>query len=165
MSENSMNKITASRRPFLKSSGLAMLGGLLAGGSKAQTIDINTDISSDERDNIQVVDDFCGAWATMDLQNVVALMTDATIYRMSQDIPAVYGHQGLLDQMQPWVDSSSAIEFKILETYARGPLVINHRIDTFTSETRPVTWEGVGVFLLEDGKIREWTDYTISVER
>jgi limonene-1,2-epoxide hydrolase len=44
-------------------------------------------------------------------------------------------------------------------------MVINHRIDRFVSTTRPLTWEGVGVFFVKDGKIREWSDYTIRVER
>lgn len=34
-----------------------------------------------------------------------------------------------------------------------------------TETTSPVTWEGVGVFLVQDGKIKEWFDYTISVVR
>ena len=44
-------------------------------------------------------------------------------------------------------------------------MVINHRIDRFISTTRPLTWEGVGVFFVKDGKIKEWFDYTIRVER
>ena len=28
---------------------------------------------------------------------------------------------------------------------------------------RPVTWEGVGIFRIEDGKILEWSDHTIRV--
>ena len=67
--------------------------------------------------------------------------------------------------MQPWVDTSSSIEFKILETFASGPLVMNHRVDHFASATRPLTWEGVGVFFVKDGKIQEWSDYTIGVKR
>ena len=67
--------------------------------------------------------------------------------------------------MQPWVDTSDAIEFRIVETFAKGPLVVNHRIDRFESKTRPLTWEGVGVFFVQSGKIKEWSDYTIRVER
>lgn len=163
---SSINKsrIISGRRPFLKGSGLAIFGGLMTGGANAQSIDINNTLTEEEQANIRVVNAFCAAWATMDLQNVVAEMTATSIYRMSADTPAVDGHQGLIDQMQPWVDSSSAIEFKVLETYARGPMVINHRIDTFSSQTRPVKWQGVGIFLMENGKIREWSDYTMSVE-
>ena len=56
----------------------------------------------------------------------------------------------------------------LLSTVANGfyphglaPIVINHRLDTFTSKTSPLLFEGVGVFFLKDGKIAEWTDYTI----
>ena len=44
------------------------------------------------------------------------------------------------------------------------PMVVNERIDRFTSDalkSRP----GVGVFFLKDGKIVEWYDYTIAMER
>jgi limonene-1,2-epoxide hydrolase len=121
--------------------------------------------STAEAANRQLVADFCAAWSTLNLQNVVALMSNESVYRMTEDTPPVIGHQALIDQMQPWVDTSSAIEFRILDTFARGPLVVNHRIDSFSSDTRPLTWEGVGVFLIEDGRIREWFDYTIRVER
>jgi limonene-1,2-epoxide hydrolase len=92
-------------------------------------------------------------------------MTDDAVYRMSQTTPPVVGHDGLVGQMQTWVDSSESIEFKILETLAKGPIVLNHRINHFASKTRPVKWEGVGVFYVEGGKIKEWSDYTIRVER
>ena len=57
------------------------------------------------------------------------------------------------------------ITMTILETFAKGPIVVTHRIDRFASKTRPLTWEGVGVFLVQNGKIKEWFDYTIRVDR
>jgi glutaminyl-tRNA synthetase len=57
------------------------------------------------------------------------------------------------------------IEFAILESYAAGPIVVTHRIDRFISTTRPLTWEGVGVFFVANGKIKEWFDYTIRTVR
>jgi hypothetical protein len=35
----------------------------------------------------------------------------------------------------------------------------------FSSATRPLTWEAVGVFFVQDGEIKEWFDYTIGVRR
>ena len=61
--------------------------------------------------------------------------------------------------------SDRGIEFKILETFAAGSIVMNRRIDSFMSTTRPLTWEGVGVFFIKDSKIKEWSDYTIRVTR
>lgn len=146
------------RRSFVATSGLAVLTGLAASSAEAQLDEV-------ESANVRVVNDFCAAWSTLDLRRVTSHMSDDAVYRMTETTPPVTGHQALIDQMQPWVDTSSAITFEILETFARGPLVVNHRVDTFASATRPLTWEGVGVFLVQDGKIKEWFDYTIRVER
>jgi len=32
-------------------------------------------------------------------------------------------------------------------------------------ETNHLGWEGVGLFLIEDGLIREWQDFTMRVQR
>jgi limonene-1,2-epoxide hydrolase len=42
---------------------------------------------------------------------------------------------------------------------------MNRRIDRFSSTTRPLTWEGVGVFFVTNGKVKEWSDYTIRTVR
>ena len=44
------------------------------------------------------------------------------------------------------------------------PMVINERIDSFSGGPLKA-WRGVGVFFLKDGKIVEWYDYTISMDR
>ena len=148
------------RRSVLAGSGLAALGALLAprGAPAAELTEL-------EAANLKVVTDFCASWSTLDLQRVTGHMTGDAVYRMTETTPPVTGAAALIAQMQPWVDTSSAIEFRILESFAKGPLVVNHRIDRFSSATRPLTWEGVGVFLVQDGKIKEWFDYTIGVQR
>ena len=42
--------------------------------------------------------------------------------------------------------------------------IVNERIDRFTN-FQLKSWHGVGVFLIKDGKIVEWYDYTIASER
>jgi limonene-1,2-epoxide hydrolase len=63
------------------------------------------------------------------------------------------------------MQTSDRIEFNILDAYASGPIVVTRRIDRFVSTTRPLTWEGVGVFFVSNGKIKEWFDYTIRTQR
>ena len=155
-----MSPTDLDRRSLLASTGVAALGALLA--SRETRAD---DFSPAEAANIKVVTDFCKAWSTRDLGKVTALMTADSVYRMSETTPPVTGAAGLIGQMQPWVDSSSSIEFRILKSFATGPIVVNHRIDHFASTTRPITWEGVGVFFLVEGKIKEWSDYTVAVKR
>ena len=108
--------------------------------------------SDAERANVQLVADFCASWSTR-------------AGRASSSHPAS-PRSGVTERLGSWMPSSDrGIEFKILETFAAGSIVMNRRIDSFRSTTRPLTWEGVGVFFIKDAKIKEWSDYTIRVAR
>jgi limonene-1,2-epoxide hydrolase len=148
------------RRSFLASAGLGALTPLAftAQASAAEW-------TPAEKANVQLVTDFCASWSTRDLAQVFPRFAGAGVYRMSETTPAVTGHAGLTERLGSWMQSSDRIVFEILATFATGPIVINHRIDRFESKTRPLTWEGVGVFFVKDGKIQEWSDYTIRVVR
>ena len=123
------------------------------------------ELTDAEKANVKLVGDFCAAWATRDFAKILPFLADDSAYRMSETTPAVTGHAGVRERLGSWIESSQQIEFKILDTYAKGPMVVNHRVDRFVSTTRPLTWEGVGVFFVKDGKIKEWFDYTIRVQR
>ena len=154
------DRVDLSRRnALLAGSGLAVLAGA------GVTREARAQWTETEAANVDIVNRFCAAWSTLDLNEVTAFMSEDSVYRMTETTPPVTGHQALIDQMQPWVDTSDAIIFEIMETYAKGPLVVNHRVDRFESTTRPLTWEGAGVFLVQEGKIKEWFDYTIRVDR
>jgi limonene-1,2-epoxide hydrolase len=117
-----------------------------------------------EKANVKTVTDFCAAWATRDINRALPFLAADCVYRMTETTPPVNGHEGVTQRLKPTVDNATLVEFKVLDTAAVGPIVINHRIDRF-STARPFTWEGVGVFFVKDGKIKEWSDYTIRVER
>lgn len=155
-----------SRRNLLAASGGGMLAAMLAAQANAQENTIETTLTVAEKANIVLVDKFCKAWEAMDLQQVFATMTQQCIYRQSQDTPPVTGYQAISDLMQPWIDTSHAITYEVLETFARGPVVINRRIDIYHSDddARHLEWEGVGLFLIEDGLIREWQDFTMRIK-
>jgi limonene-1,2-epoxide hydrolase len=151
------------RRTFLGTAvgaaGLSALATLGAASAEA------AQLGDAEKANTKIVADFCAAWATRDLAKIVPFLADDSVYRMSETTPPAIGHAGVRERLGSWLETSQQIEFRILETFARGPMVVNHRIDRFVSTTRPLTWEGVGVFFVKDGKIKEWMDYTIRVER
>jgi limonene-1,2-epoxide hydrolase len=120
----------------------------------------------DEKQNLEIVAAFCAAWSTRDPEQIMPFFAEDGIYRMTETVAPVRGHAGILEKLGSWIESSDlGIDFEILDSYARGGIVVNHRIDRFKSSTRPLTWEGVGVFLVRDGKIQEWSDYTIAVQR
>ena len=148
------------RRSFLTAAGLGAVTPL-AFAAKASA----AEWTAAEKANVQLVADFCASWSARDLQRVYPYFGGTGVYRMSETTPPVTGHAGLAERLGSWMQSSDRIVFEILDTFAKGPMVINHRIDRFESKTRPLTWEGVGVFFIQDGKIQEWSDYTIRVVR
>ena len=114
-----------------------------------------------EKANVTVVGDFLASIKPKDMTQLNKYLSPACVYRMTETSPPDKGYDAIAQRLRPFVDSADRIEINILTTYAAGPIVINHRVDKFTSSVHPLLFEGVGVFFLADGKIKEWTDYTI----
>jgi limonene-1,2-epoxide hydrolase len=151
---------TLSRRAVLTLSGSAALAGLLPPDDSAAAQRSDAGAA-----NVALVNRFCAAWAIRDITAPLAFLAPDVSYRMTETTPAVTGHDGVISRLKAFVDAAERIEFEVLGTYAVGPMVVNHRIDRFVSTTRPLVWEGVGVFLVKDGLIKEWHDYTIRITR
>jgi limonene-1,2-epoxide hydrolase len=159
MADETMGQETGRhRRDFMRAAGLGMAA-LLAGAGTAAA-----DWNAAEKANVKTVTDFCAARSAREITRVLPFLADDCVYRMSETTPPVNGHEGVSGRLKSWLDDSSLVEFKVLDSAALGPIVINHRIDRFMAP-RPLTWEGVGVFFVKDGKIKEWSDYTIKVQR
>ena len=119
--------------------------------------------SSIEKANIQLVKDFCKAWGDdpPDAETMVGqYMTDDCLVRFGETIDPVTGHDAAISLFQTFLSNGERYDLKILETFARGPVVVNSRIDStikgkHTTHPTPV----VGVFVIKAGKIKEWSDY------
>ena len=120
------------------------------------------DVSAAERANIQIVNDFVAAWPGHDLARIMAFFDDAGVYRMTETTDPARGREAVTARIKTIIDRVE--RFEVLDTFARGPMVINERIDHFSSGALKA-WHGVGVFFLKDRKIVEWSDYTISMDR
>jgi limonene-1,2-epoxide hydrolase len=120
------------------------------------------ELTAQEKANVQVVNDFCAAWSGRDLAKILSLFAADAAYRMTETVEPVKGRDAVAARIRGLVDRVE--RFDVLETFARGPMVINERIDRFSTGALKA-WRGVGVFFLKDGKIVEWYDYTISMER
>src|SRR5262245_22982831 len=126
------------RRAFLLASLAAGASGLLPGvASAAQSGDVN-------QSNVRLVTDFCAA-VSPDAAAMRRFFADDVVYRMTETTPPIAGADNVLDTYRKL--NATSIEFKVLETFSAGSIVINRRIDRFMS-ARPFTWEGVGVFFV-----------------
>ena len=147
---------TIDRRMFLASGlGVAAATGLARSADAAEP-------SAMEKANIQIVKDFCAAWPSHDLEKILAFFPDNGAYRMTETMEPAKGREALTARIKTIINNVN--QFEILDTWARGPMVVNERIDRF-SNFQLKSWHGVGVFFVKDGKIVEWYDYTIASER
>ena len=106
--------------------------------------------------------DFCAAWPAHNIDRIMSFFAENCAYRVSETQEPNKGRQAVKDRIQSFLDRVQ--RFEVIETFARGPMVFNERRDHFTGGPLKM-WHGVGVFFLKDGKIVQWYDYTISLER
>jgi limonene-1,2-epoxide hydrolase len=145
-----------SRRKALRAAGL----GLAATGSTGLLA--AADWTPAEKANVQTVNDFCAAWPSHDINKIMSFFADNGAYRLSERQEPAKGHQAVMDKINGFL--AQVTRFEVLDTFAKGPMVFNERIDHFMGGPLK-SWHGLGVFLLRDGKIVEWYDYSISTER
>ena len=110
----------------------------------------------------RLVTEFCAAVSKLDPAAMRPFLADDIVYRMTETAAPIVGVEGVLEAYRKL--NATSITFEVLETFTAGPLVINRRVDRFVSP-RPFTWQGVGVFFVKDGRIKEWSDYTIRTDR
>ena len=136
---------------------------LPSSGSQPSNAPSASSPGSIEKANIQLVKDFCKAWGDdpPDVDNMAnKYLTDDCLVRFGDTIDPVTGHDAAIALFQTFLSNGERYDLKILETFARGPVVVNSRVDSTIKGTRtthptPV----VGVFVVKDGKIKEWSDY------
>jgi limonene-1,2-epoxide hydrolase len=145
-----------SRRKALSSAGLGIASIVSMPRLKA------AEMTASEKTNVETVNRFCATVAGHEIGNVLAFFDDNGAYRMSERQEPSKGRPAMSEKIGSYLNQ--VVKFEVLDTWARGPMVINERIDHFQGNALK-SWHGVGVFFLRDGKIVEWYDYTISTER
>jgi len=115
-----------------------------------------------EKATVKVVNDMCAAWtAPVDFDKVGRFLAEDCSYRATETAAPVKGRHAIVDSLRKALGSSQKAGFEIVQTFARGPMVVNERFDRFTLPARSIEWNGVGVFFVKNGLIQEWNDYTI----
>lgn len=143
------------RRTFLLAAFAAAAGSLVPRIAEAAQ-------SADATSVLRLVTAFCASVSQLDPAVMRPFLADDVVYRMTETTPPIVGVEAVLETYRKL--NATSIEFKVLETFTAGPIVINRRTDAFVGP-RSFTWQGVGVFFVKDGKIKEWSDYTIRMER
>ncbi|MBL4582128.1 MAG: nuclear transport factor 2 family protein [Gammaproteobacteria bacterium] len=147
-------KLEMDRRGFMAASaGAIALAGMASSAGAAE-------LTTGEQANVQLINEFCAAWPSHDLDKIMSFFADDGAYRMTETTELADGRDAVSARIQTIINNVD--RFEVLDTYSRGPMVINERIDYFSDFTLK-TWHGVGVFFIRDGKIVDWYDYTIKM--
>ena len=143
---------TISRRRLLGLGGMATMLGAVANRADGATL------TPAEEANAKIVTDFCAAWVARDIDVLMPFVADDISYRITETTPPIVGRTTFHDRIQSIIARMSSIEFRVVDTLAKGPVVLNERHDTLTSSQGTRRFHAVGMFFLANGKIVEWTD-------
>jgi limonene-1,2-epoxide hydrolase len=106
----------------------------------------------------QVVQEFCAAFATKDVDTISNLLADDVVYHNVGMAPAV-GKEASVAMIQGFLDMAEKMTFEIHRIAANGESVLTERTDTFTINGADSPVAVMGTFDLRDGKIMAWRDY------
>jgi limonene-1,2-epoxide hydrolase len=143
------------RRTFLTAAGAGTVAAVLPRRLGA------AEPTAAERANLELVNDFCAGWTVpIDWDKLGAALAADCKFRPTQTMPLVEGRDAIIAMLQDFAREATAAEFEVVDSWARGPIVVNDRVDRFALPPNNVEVPVVGVFHVVDGKIAEWSDFT-----
>jgi len=106
-----------------------------------------------------IVNEFCKAWARLNIDQVMDFFTDDAVYHNIPLKPAS-GKAEIRKTIEGLLKGTTWLEFKILHTASTGSIVCNERVDSFQAGGKKVSLPVMGVFeTTPNGKIKAWRDY------
>ncbi len=122
--------------------------------------------ATEELKNIALVQQICAIWEAPDYtaEAMISFFTEDCAVRLMHTLPFAHGPAAVVEQARLLMPlGTERMKVRHLATHFTGPMVVAHRIDTLIIPGKPDSdWEMLGVFLIEDGKVKEWTDYMLT---
>ncbi|MGI9289824.1 MAG: limonene-1,2-epoxide hydrolase family protein [Gammaproteobacteria bacterium] len=161
---------TLTRRELMLSAGagviaLAGVQQAFAGGHTGPRVEMSKEEQMAlEKANDKLIRDFCDDYSKLSAEVLDKYVHDDVIYQITQGMPEVVGREAFFnhnDRMLKGLDSTDWIN---LRQHTIGQVVINERIDEFYpfpgSKIPRMRFQVAGYFLIEEGKIRIWRDFS-----
>jgi limonene-1,2-epoxide hydrolase len=106
----------------------------------------------------ETVNAFCDAIATGDLDAIVGHFTPDAVYH---NIPmaAVQGTDAIRATLASFMSPETKVVFEVTHQAVNGNVVLNERVDIFTTGDKVISIPVMGTFEVVDGKIAAWRDY------
>ena len=149
------------RREFIAAGAAGVaLAGLAA--RTASAAEVSPALRAHEEANLKLVNEFCAAWETMDMDKLASYFDDKVTFRMIEGMQRIEGKAALMEGTKQFLSTRKTARFEVIRSAAMGNTVIHERIDYFTREDGEDAFHITGFFLIKNGKIVEWQDYTMT---
>ena len=107
---------------------------------------------------LEIVTSFCAAWAEVDVDKIVAFLSEDAVYHNIPLDPAT-GRDAIKAMIAGFTAGVDRIEFEIRNVAVNGNVVLNERVDRFFAPERTIELPVMGTFEVTDGLITAWRDY------
>ncbi len=106
----------------------------------------------------ETVNAFCNDIAGGDLDVIVGHFAPDAVYH---NIPmaAVQGTDAIRATLASFMSPETKVTFEVTHQAVNGNVVLNERVDVFTTGEKVISIPVMGVFEVADGKITSWRDY------
>ena len=108
--------------------------------------------------NSEIVREFVEAWSTLDADKLADYFTEDGCYYNMPTQP-VKGRDAVRGFIQNFLANWTETQWDILNMAEAGDVVFCERLDRTKTSSGNVDLPCLGVFEMQDGKIREWRDY------
>ena len=112
---------------------------------------------------IDVVRRFCAAWSNnLGTAELAAFFADNAVYHNIPMAPVI-GREAIAHNItsviRPGAPGIEAIQFRVINIAANGPIVMTERVDVFKLPGKSFELQVMGAFEVSDGTISAWRDY------
>ena len=156
------------RRDLFMGAGLFALLGIqesLAGGHTGPRIELSAEEQAAlEKANDKLIADFVADYAKRGASVLDKYVSDDIVYQITEGMAEVIGREAFFKHNDNMLKGLEKVEWINLRQFAIGQVVINERIDEFYpfpgSKIPRMRYHVAGYFLVKDGKIHVWRDFT-----
>ncbi len=108
--------------------------------------------------NEDIIRDFMQVWSTLDVDKIVSYFADDGIYHNMPTNP-VAGKDNLREFIKQFTADWTETDWQVRHLIGDGDIVIAERVDRTKMGGKAVDLPCLGIFEMENGKIKEWRDY------
>lgn len=108
--------------------------------------------------NERIIREFIEAWARLDPEELASYFTEDGVYH-NMPLEPVRGRSNVQQMIRGFTAAWTETVWETRNLVAAGDLVIAERVDRTRAGNKSVALPCVGVFEMENGKIKVWRDY------